>query len=157
MSVDLGAVKSYESNCFSPFMPNGFSGKEICALSRYSGISDKVTTFGIFNHLNGMGEFALMAQMIWYFIEGYNFRSKEYPVTDKAGFLKYIVPVDDIELVFYKSSNSSRWWIELPFLKDVNNKFKKNTLLPCTHEDYLRACDQEIPERWWKAQRKDMI
>lgn len=157
VSIDLGAVKSSDSNCFLPFMPNGFNGKEICALSRYSGISDKVTSFGIFNHSNGMGEFVLMAQMIWYFIEGFNFRSKEYPVTDKSGFIKYIVPVDDIELTFYKSPLSQRWWIELPFFNNVNNKLIKNTLLPCTHEDYLRACDQEIPERWWKAQRKDIV
>ena len=31
------------------FNPNGFTGKEICALSRYAGISDKVSMFGIFN------------------------------------------------------------------------------------------------------------
>jgi hypothetical protein len=22
------------------------------------------------------------------------------------------------------------------------------------HEEYLLACNQELPERWWKAQRK---
>lgn len=157
VSVDLGAVKSSDSNCLLPFMPNGFNGKEICALSRYSGISDKVTSFGIFNHSNEKGEFVLMAQMIWYFIEGFNYRSKEYPIIDKSGFIKYIVPVDDIELTFYKSPISQRWWVELPFFNNVNNKLIKNTLLPCTHEDYLRACDQEIPERWWKAQRKDIV
>lgn len=157
VSVDLGAVKSSDSNCLLPFMPNGFNGKEICALSRYSGISDKVTSYGIFNHSNEKGEFVLMAQMIWYFIEGFNYRSKEYPIIDKSGFMKYIVPVDDIELLFYKSSISQRWWVELPFFNNVNNKLIKNTLLPCTHEDYLRACDQEIPERWWKAQRKDIV
>ncbi|MBN8566256.1 MAG: formimidoylglutamase [Flavobacteriales bacterium] len=157
VSVDLGAVKSSDSNCLLPFMPNGFNGKEICALSRYSGISDKVTSYGIFNHSNEKGEFVLMAQMIWYFIEGFNYRSKEYPIIDKSGFMKYIVPVDDIELLFYKSSISQRWWVELPFFNNVNNKLIKNTLMPCTHEDYLRACDQEIPERWWKAQRKDIV
>jgi hypothetical protein len=29
--------------------------------------------------------------------------------------------------------------------------------LPCTHEDYLAACEQEIPERWWKAQRRNVV
>jgi hypothetical protein len=157
VTIDLGVVKSSDSNCFLPFMPNGFNGKEICALSRYSGISDKVSSFGIFNHSNGKGEFVLMSQMIWYFIEGYNYRSKEYPLKDKSNFMKYIVPVDDLELLFYKSPISQRWWIELPFFNNVNNKLINNTLLPCTHEDYLRACDQEIPERWWKAQRKDIV
>ncbi|MFM7895795.1 MAG: arginase, partial [Flavobacterium sp.] len=47
--------------------------------------------------------------------------------------------------------------IEIPFLTNVNNKLKRNTLLPCTHEDYLAACEQEISERWWKAQRRNIL
>jgi hypothetical protein len=29
--------------------------------------------------------------------------------------------------------------------------------LPCMHDDYLAACNGEVPERWWKAQRKNLI
>lgn len=157
VSVDLTSIKSADSGNFIIFTPNGLNGKEICALSRYAGISDKVSSFGIFNHNNLANESVLVAQIIWYFIEGYNFRSMEFPNLNKNNFLKYIVPIDDLELIFFKSSKSERWWIEIPFISNVNNKLKKNTLLPCTHEDYLRACDQEIPERWWKAQRKNLI
>lgn len=157
VSVDLTAIKSADSGNFVTFTPNGFNGKEICALSRYAGLSDKVSSFGIFNHNNLTNESVLIAQIIWYFLEGYNFRSLEYPNLNQNIFLKYIVPVDDIELIFFKSPKTERWWIEIPFISNVNNKLKKNTLLPCTHEDYLRACDQEIPERWWKAQRKNLI
>ncbi|RAR47878.1 formimidoylglutamase [Flavobacterium lacus] len=157
VSVDLTCVKSADSGNFVTFTPNGFNGKEICALARYAGLSDKVTSLGIFNHTNLANESVLIAQIIWYFLEGYNFRSLEYPSLNQNIFLKYIVPVDDIELIFFKSPKTERWWIEIPFISNVNNKLKKNTLLPCTHEDYLRACDQEIPERWWKAQRKNLI
>ena len=157
VSVDLTSIKSADSGNFVTFTPNGFNGKEICALSRYAGLSDKVSLFGLFNHNNLKSESVLVAQIIWYFLEGYNFRSLEYPNLNQNIFLKYIVPVDDIELIFYKSPKTERWWIEIPFISNVNNKLKKNTLLPCTHEDYLRACDQEIPERWWKAQRKNLI
>lgn len=157
VSVDLTSIKSADSGNFVTFTPNGFNGKEICALSRYAGLSDKVSSFGIFNHNNLKNESVLIAQIIWYFLEGYNFRSLEYPNLNQNIFLKYIVPVDDIELIFFKSPKTERWWIEIPFISNVNNKLKKNTLLPCTHEDYLRACDQEIPERWWKAQRKNLI
>lgn len=157
VSVDLTSIKSADSGNFVTFTPNGFNGKEICALSRYAGLSDKVSSFGIFNHNNLKNESVLIAQIVWYFLEGYNFRSLEYPNLNQNVFLKYIVPVDDIELIFFKSPKTERWWIEIPFISNVNNKLKKNTLLPCTHEDYLRACDQEIPERWWKAQRKNLI
>jgi hypothetical protein len=71
--------------------------------------------------------------------------------------LKYIVPLEDQELVFYKSHKTGRWWIEIPYLSTANTKLKKNTLLPCSHEEYLAACQHEIPERWWKAQRKNII
>ena len=157
VSFDMNSVKSSDSGNFTPFVPNGFNGKEICALSRYAGISDKVTSFGIFNHNDTEQESVLMAQIIWYFIEGYHYRSNEYPFGSRESYLKYIVPSEDEELIFYKSDKTDRWWIEIPFIINGNNKLKRNTLLPCSHEEYLAACDQELPERWWKAQRKNSI
>ena len=157
VSIDLKSVKSSDSGNFDDFMPNGFNGKEICALSRYSGISDKVSTLGIFNHNNSKQESVLIAQIIWYFIEGYHYRSNEYPFSSKENYLKYIVPVDDDEIIFYKSDKTDRWWIEIPFVLNSNNKLKKQTLLPCSHNEYLMTCNQEIPERWWKAIRKNIL
>lgn len=157
VSVDLTSVQSAYSGNNHIFTPNGFNGKEICALARYSGISDKVTAFGLFNHNDSPQESVLIAQIIWYFIEGFNFRSLEYPNQNTNNLLKYIVPIDDMEMVFFKSPKTERWWIEIPFFSNVNNKLKRNSLLPCTHDDYLRACDQEIPDRWWKVQRKNLV
>jgi arginase family enzyme len=157
VSFDMHAVQSSYSGNFDVFNPNGFTGKEICALTRYAGISDKVTSFGIFNFNPNINEVVLVAQMLWYFIEGFCFRSNEYPFGTKDNHIKYIVLIKDEELIFYKSNKTQRWWIEIPFLTNVNNKLKRNTLLPCTHEDYLAACEQEIPERWWKAQRRNIL
>ncbi len=157
VSVDLNAVKSSYSGNFITFTPNGFDGKEICSLSRYAGISDKVSSLGIFNHNNKREESVLIAQIIWYFIEGVNYRSNEYPFGTRENYLKYIVPLETEELVFYKSNKTDRWWIEINFFTGQHNKLKKNTLLPCSHEEYLIACNQEIPERWWKAQRKNSL
>ena len=157
VSIDMNSVQSSYSGNFEEFNPNGFTGKEICALARYAGISDKVTSFGIFNFNPNSHEVVLTAQMLWYFIEGFCFRSNEYPFGTKENYIKYIVPIEDEELIFYKSNKTERWWIEIPFLTNVNNKLKRNTLLPCTHEDYLAACEQEIPERWWKAQRRNIL
>ena len=157
VSIDINALQSAVSGNSEVFQPNGFNGKEICTLTRYAGISDKVTSFGIFNFNPFEQQNVLVAQMIWYFIEGYSFRSNEYPFGSKENYIKYIVPIESEELVFYKSNKTERWWIEIPFLSNVNNKLKRNTLLPCTHEDYLAACEQEIPERWWKAQRRNNL
>jgi hypothetical protein len=155
--VDLNAVKSSDSGNLVNFMPNGFNGKEICSLSRYAGISDKVSSFGVFNHHNTKEEAVLVAQLIWYFMEGINYRSNEYPFGTKDNYLKYIVPLENEELVFFKSNKTDRWWIEINFFAGQHNKLKKNTLLPCSHEEYLAACNHEIPERWWKAQRKNCL
>jgi len=157
VSLDLNSIISNCTGSFSPFSPNGFSGKEICGLSRYAGISDKVSSFGIFNYDNSSASAVIISQIIWYFIEGVNYRSNEYPFGTRDNYLKYIVPLDNDELVFYKSNKTGRWWIEIHFLTGRHNNLNKYTLLSCSHEDYLGACNNEIPERWWKAQRKNLI
>lgn len=157
VSIDMHSVKSSDSGNNVNFTPNGFDGKEICTLARYAGISDKVSSIGVFNHNSTIQEAVLIAQIIWYFTEGVHYRSNEYPFGSKDQYLKYIVPMEDEELIFYKSDKTERWWIEVPFVSGIDNKLKRNTLLPCTYDDYLRACNNELPERLWKAQRKNII
>jgi arginase family enzyme len=157
VSFDLNSIKSADSGNTITFEPNGFNGKEICSLARYAGISDKVSAFGLFNHNNTLQEAPIMAQIVWYFIEGYHYRSNEYPYGSRKNYLKYIVPLEEEELVFYKSDKTDRWWIEIPFISDGSNKLKRNTLLSCSYDEYLTACNQELPERWWKAQRKNTV
>ena len=155
--IDLTSIKSADSGNLISFAPNGFDGKEICSLARYSGISSKVKVYGIFNHNNSKNESFLISQIIWYFIEGYYFRNSENPTRDETHFIKYNVPVEEQQLVFYKSNKTQRWWMETPHYGNVNNKAHRNTLLPCTYEEYLNCCKLDIPERWWKAQRKNIL
>ena len=156
VSIDLNSIKSSDSGNFINFAPNGFSGKEICSLARYAGISDKVTCLGMINHQNTKQESFLISQILWYFIEGIHCRSNEYPFGSKQDYIKYIVTLEE-DLVFYKSNITNRWWIEISNIGNKNNKFKKTTLFPCSHQDYLLACNGEVPERWWKNQRKNLI
>ena len=142
VSVDLKSVQASEVSDNQKYSPNGFSGKEICAISRYAGISNKVSSFGIYEYHNSKNDNAssmLISQMIWYFVEGVNCRVKDDNFTNENEFQKYNVLVEDDELIFYKSLKTGRWWIEIPFLPNVNNKLKKHTLLPCMHSDYVHA------------------
>lgn len=157
VSLDMKSLQFQELNSKEHTAPNGFSSREICAISRYAGISDRVSAFGIFEAMETPSSAQLLAQMIWYFIEGVNFRKNDYPNTDLKNYDKYLVPVGDEELHFYKSYISERWWIEIPIIPNLNNKLKRHALLPCTHQDYLDACNQVVPERWWKAYKKTMI
>ncbi|MEO1031637.1 formimidoylglutamase [Winogradskyella sp.] len=158
VSVDLKSIRAAEVSDNQKYSPNGFSGKEICAITRYAGISNKVSSFGIYEYKNSKNDNAtsmLLAQMIWYFIEGVNCRVKDDDFANEREFQKFNVLVDQDELIFYKSLKTGRWWIEIPFLPDVNNKLKKHTLLPCMHTDYVSATQGEVPERWYKAYRKN--
>ena len=160
VSFDLSSIQSEGLGYMHPEHVNGFTGREACAIARYAGLSDRVSVFGIFEYLlseKTETASALVAQLIWYFIEGVNYRIEESLADRGTAFLHYNVPVEDEVLSFYKSTKSERWWIEIPFLEGVNNKLKRHTLLPCTQEDYENACNQEIPERWYKAKRKNEV
>ena len=160
VAIDMTAISAPSCGSRDIASPNGFDGKEICNLARYAGISDKVSSFGIYEYDNikfGNLGAMLMAQMIWYFAEGVNYRTNENTISAKKEFVKYQVPIDDEVLVFFKSPVSGRWWIEIPFLEHLDTKLKRQTLLPCSEEDYLEACNQVIPERWYKAKRKNEV
>jgi formiminoglutamase len=158
VTMDLKSVRAAEVGAKQKFSPNGFNGKEVCAIARYAGISNKVSSFGIYEFKTTYELDAtpmLISQMIWYFIEGFNCRIKDDDFSNIDNHQKYNVLIEDDELIFYKSLKTGRWWIEIPFLPNVNNKLKKHTLLPCTHEDYLEASRGKTPERWYKAYKKN--
>jgi len=154
ISLDARAVRASEIGLSDNFSPNGFTGREICAIARYAGISDKVRIFGMYEMENTVQSSQLMAQIIWYFIEGFNFRIAESPFENTEDFTKYNVPNETEQLVFYKSHLTNRWWVEVPSILSTHTKKNSPALLPCTKKDYLEACDQNIPERWYKAYKK---
>jgi formiminoglutamase len=160
VTIDINAIKSSEISYKNTASPNGFDGREICAISRYAGISNRVRSFGIYELKDFKGArngAMLVAQILWYFIEGVNFRVADEDFENENQYTTYQVPIEDDILVFYKSNKTGRWWIEMPFILNANNKLKRRTLLPCTYGEYLSACNQEVPERWFKARRKNEV
>lgn len=156
VSIDMSSVKNADAPANNNATPNGLNGAEICAISRYAGISDKVTSFGIYEYNSKFDvknqTVQLISQMIWYFIEGVNYRANDYPFGLKDNYQKYIVPIEDQALNFYKSNKSGRWWMEITL--NENNKFKRHALIPCTYQDYISATNQEIPDRWIRTLKK---
>ncbi len=151
---DISSVRQSDApGTISP-SPNGFYGEEICLLSRYAGISDKLKVFGLFdvnpefdirNQTTG-----LAGQILWFFLEGFSQKQYETPVLNNSNsgrFIKYHVRVTDLDddLIFVKSNLTDRWWIELPVEKD------ENLYVACSHEDYLKANRNEVPDRWVQA------
>ena len=159
VSIDMKSVRSSELSSRQKFSPNGFDGKEICTISRYAGISNKVSSFGIFEYKSSNEDEVtemLISQIIWYFIEGVCCRVQDSDFNNEDEYNKFTVIVDEYELIFYKNNITSRWWIEI-FGEGSNTKLKQTTLLPCTIEDYETAKNGDIPERWFKAVKKNMV
>ena len=159
VSIDLKSVRASELSSRQKFSPNGFDGKEICALSRYAGISNKVSSFGIYEYKSSNEDEItemLISQIIWYFIEGVNCRIQDSDFQNDEDYNKFTVIVDEYELIFYQNKITSRWWIEI-IGDGSNNKLKQNTLLPCTLDDYEVAKNGSIPERWFKAIKKNVL
>ena len=154
-------VVSFDMKCLSwhaiadPLkgQPNGIDSRTICSLTRYAGISDRVSFLGFFEIPSTPMTDQLLAQMIWYLIEGVQLRFDEYPLSTRD-FLKYSVTLSDQIMVFHKSDKSNRWWMELTNNSHLNNKTKSTTLLACTEKDYLDAMEDKIPERWYNAVKR---
>ena len=160
LSFDMSAVKFSDAPGNSNVLPNGFFGDEACRISRYAGISDKLSCFGVFE-LNpdkdkaGISA-ALASQMVWYFLDGVAGRKSDYPVSSTENYLKYNVTFEDNDhlVVFYKSDKSDRWWMEVPFPNEHKSKYVRHHLVPCSYKDYQTACKGDIPDRWWQTYNK---
>jgi arginase family enzyme len=157
LNIDLTSIKSSDFSNKNE-NPNGFYSEQICQIARYAGISDKLTSFSLFNYYNEnitSNNDHLIAQIIWYFIDGVNDRKGDFPVCAKSEYKKFTVHFDSFdEVVFYKSNKSERWWLEVPHPTTANSNYKRHYLVPCNHEDYELASKNELPDLWWKTYQK---
>jgi len=162
VSFDMSAVRAADAPAGKYAGPNGFTGEEACRISRYAGMSDKLSSIG-FYEMNPFFDIEgrtahLIAQMIWYFIDGFVNRKGDYPETDSENYVKFIVRIGDSDddLVFLKSKKSDRWWMDISAYGKMSKKYIKHQFIPCSYLDYQQAMNNEIPDRWWKVQQKLM-
>lgn len=154
VSLNLSALKQSEAPGQKQPSPSGLFSESACQLARYAGMSDKLSSFGIFGFdekLDVQQQTAqVVAQMIWYFLDGFYNRKQDYPVSTE-GLIEYIVNYKqhDFQLTFWKSAKSGRWWIQVP--DPPKKKYKRHQLIPCSYNEYVRASQDDLPERLWKA------
>ncbi len=154
---DISAVRQSDAPGTAIPSPNGFYGEEICLLARYAGISDNLKIFGLFELNPGLDvrsqTSGLAAQIIWFFLEGFSQKQYETPVlsSSNAGrFIKYHVRITglDDDVIFVRSSLTERWWMEL------TDDAGTSIYIACSHDDYLQANRNEVPDRWVRAARR---
>ncbi len=160
VSFDISAIRFSDAPGCAHASPHGLYGEEACAITRYAGLSDKLTSIGFYElnpEMDQRGQSShLVAQLVWHFFQGALNRKKDYPVADKSSYIKYLVPLADgeNEIVFYKSNLSGRWWMEVPYPSKINSKYKRHAMIPCSYQEYVQATKDEMPDRWWRTFQK---
>lgn len=159
LSVDLLSIRAAEIRTENYVSPNGFYADQICQIAKYAGISDKLTAVGLFNYFpeeKGGSLSFLVAQFIWYMLDGVSQRKGDFPIGSKRDYFKFTVHVEDFkeDLVFYKSNKSERWWMEVSYPGQKGSMYDRHHLVPCDKDDYDRAMKNEIPDLWWKTYQK---
>ena len=147
-SFDISAIKYSDAPVNINGSPNGFAGDEACLLTRYAGMSDKLSSLGLYGYdpehdTNNMTA-KLLSQMIWYFVDGFLVRKTEAPLSDVDEFISFHVTFTGEDTVFLKSKRTNRWWMKLP----------NETYVPCSYKDYQIASNGDIPERWLREQER---
>ncbi len=155
LTIDMSALRYQDAPGYEPANPFGLTGEEACQICWYAGLNDNLTSLGIYEYQPELDERGLtastIATMIWYFIEGYYHRKNEIDFKSTK-FTKYAVAFNDNpdRMIFYKSKQSEKWWLEVEALSDG----KGSRVVPCSYEDYLQATKGEVPNRWILTQAR---
>ena len=159
VTVDISAVRQSDAPGSAHAGPNGLYGEELCQIMLYAGMSDKLSGIGFYEYNPAYDRHTqtaqLVAQAVWYFLEGVGQRKMDVPVSNTNSYLTYRVTLEELdqEITFIKSMRSDRWWMKLP-TDGARNRYLSQHLLPCTYKDYQQACNNEVPDRWWNAVHK---
>ncbi len=129
---------------------SGLSVEEGCQIAYYAGMSDRLSSISFCDYQlpkkNANSPTAkAIAQMMWYFIDGFFHRNGDYPLSTKE-MTEYIVDFKNAQgqLHFWKSNRSGRWWVQTT---EIINRKRHNQLIPCSYKDYDLACKGELSER----------
>lgn len=155
--ADVNAIRA--SDAPSSDSPHGLYGEEFCKLLHFAGMSDKLSSLGIFNYdaendINNRTA-KIISHALWYFIDGYLWRKNDYPYKDTNNYYKFNVILENGDsIIFYKSKKSERWWMQVSCNDEMQQKYIRHFLVPCTYEDYQSAMENNIPDRWLIAYNK---
>ncbi|MDD6184644.1 MAG: formimidoylglutamase [Bacteroidales bacterium] len=159
VSLDISAIRRPDAPGCPHNSSNGFYGEEICQISKFVGLSDKLSSFGIYEYdptldFNNQTS-QLIAHILWYFVEGFIFRQAEGHFKNKNDYRQFNISVTGAldEMVFFNSKKSGRWWVIVPIYQKDNNQVQ-NYYLPCSQRDYQLACEDKISDRWWRTYHK---
>ena len=147
LSFDISAI----AHAFAPantVTPNGLNGEEACVLMQYAGMSPNMRSVGIYNYRPERDNEQLTAkqisQMLWYFMDGFSRNKREAKLEEREAFNEFHTVFSDVDTIFLQSKKTGRWWMQLP----------DKQFIACSYRDYVTASNNELPERWLRAQER---
>jgi formiminoglutamase len=153
LSFDITAIRSSDAPGNAHAQPFGLTGEEACQICWYAGQNEKLSSVGFYEYNPELDDAhkktaAVLATMVWYFIEGYYHRKKDQNFRSND-FLKYVVALhaEPETITFYKSKFSEKWWMEVPY-PTGREKYARNSIVPCSYSDYQLASKGDVPERY---------
>ena len=135
LGFNARVLKSSETNDNSNTSPSGLNIDQACQLMRYAGINEQIQFVNIFGFDDTFSPRPLtaqaIAQLLWYFLDGFFDQKGDYPI-DKRKLKSYVVDLkhDNLNICFWKSKRSGRWWVEVPRTK------RRTVLMPCSQKEY---------------------
>lgn len=141
---DVNALRKTDFNAKADSNPGGFFYEEACKIAQYIGASSHLQSFGIYGYQTQLDHdgisAAVIAQLIWYTIDGLN-NFREEKNIQKQKLTQYIVHAshNDMDINFWKSQDSGRWWMEVPG--------HEHHWISCTYDDYLEASHGDFSQR----------
>ncbi|QCX53299.1 formimidoylglutamase [Elizabethkingia sp. JS20170427COW] len=131
VTLNCDAVESFTEAFSLHPQVNGLNRREVCRYSKEIGLSTNLKSVGIFNFQpksRSLFNHQLLAQMIWYFLEGVNIQ-RSHP--KERAFETYVVMIGEHEVYFKRDTFSDLWY--------YGKEDEIDKCLPCSKWDYEQA------------------
>ncbi|MBP6578024.1 MAG: formimidoylglutamase [Chryseobacterium sp.] len=131
VTINCDAIETFSEAFSMNPQVNGLNRREICAYMKEIGLSEKLKSVGIFNYniySDSQLNHQLLAQMIWYLIEGINIQ-KSHP--KEKSYETFFVLINDEQYAFKRDVFNNLWY----FGEDENI----DNCIPCSRSDFDEA------------------
>ncbi|MCD1115791.1 formimidoylglutamase [Chryseobacterium turcicum] len=142
VTVNCDAIESFSDAFSMNPQVNGLNRREICAYMKEIGLSENLKSVGIFNYniySDNQLNHQLLAQMLWYLIEGINIQ-RSHP--KERHYEMYYVLIEDRQYAFKRDTFSNLWY----FGDDENIE----NCIPCSRRDFDEAKKGWLDARFTK-------
>jgi len=148
LHVNLDCMRTSDAPNTKGTLPSGLNAEELCQIMKYVGTADDLDAIFLSCDIisdRHAPEASLIAESIWYFMEGVNMSLQDHPSRSKD-FSAFIVHSNTLEndLEFLKHNQTSKWWL------CHTSESQSRHFLACSYDEYQMSVGEEVPDRLLK-------